>query len=269
MIWHRLPLTRALLPTAICAALLSFTAAIVNAQAGPSERTFRESKAAVEKALKQLRPSMSGRLPALEGFALVGDHPLTRYQRGFYQCTAQVSATPSGTLVRLSAKVTAWYADANPSRSGYQLLVSNGRLESDLLDQLSDQLSNAEGNAGPTSSATIPPARAKRTASDEPTLSAPMPRPPETGGSFSPPESKTSPGLTSPGLTSPGQQSADFKPAQNEATSDAQDQGRRTGGSAEKSGAPEKSGRHKKVRNSGGCVPQFDRENSVSGQRAR
>ncbi|MFZ3265041.1 MAG: hypothetical protein WA172_13650 [Terriglobales bacterium] len=217
MIRPRLISTGVLVQAAICAALLSFMGATVNAQARPSERTFRESKPAVEKALKQLRPSMSGRLPALEGFALVGDHPLTRYQRGFYQCTAQVSATPSGTLVGLSAKVTAWYADANPSRSGYQLLVSNGRLESDLLDQLSDQLSSTEGSAGPSSSATIPPARAKRTASDEPTLSAPMPRPAEAGGSFLPSVSKTL-----PGLTSPGQQSADFKPAQKETTSDAQ-----------------------------------------------
>lgn len=46
------------------------------AQAGLYERTYRQSKSAVEKALKELQPAMSGRLPALEGFALPGDHPL-------------------------------------------------------------------------------------------------------------------------------------------------------------------------------------------------
>jgi len=38
----------------------------VRAQSAPSERTFHEPKSAVEKALKELQPAMSGRLPALE-----------------------------------------------------------------------------------------------------------------------------------------------------------------------------------------------------------
>jgi hypothetical protein len=163
----------------------------------------------VEKALKHLQPAMSGRLPALEGFALVGDHPLTRYQRAFYQCSAQVSETPSGTVVRVSAKVTAWFADANSSRSGYQLLNSNGRLESDLLDQLSDQLLAAKGNA-PITTAAVAAAPAKQVASDEPTLSAPLPRLPEAGGSFS------QAAKNSPVPVSPTKESSDFKPAQKE-----------------------------------------------------
>jgi hypothetical protein len=212
MTWHGWAFTRALLQAAACAALLPCISASSNAQARPVERTFRESKTAVEKALKQLQPSMSGRLPALEGFALVGDHPLTRYQRAFYQCTVQVSATPSGTIVRVSAKVTAWYADANASRSGYQLLNSNGRLESDLLDQLSDQLSS-RASAEATSPVPNPAASPKRAASDEPTLSAPMPRLPEAAGSFSPSVAKS---LPIP--ASPAQESANFRPAQKEAT---------------------------------------------------
>jgi len=112
-----------------------------SAQAVPYERTYRQSKSAVEKALKELQPSTSGRLPVLEGFALPGDHPLNRYQRAYYQAAVQVSSTPSGgSLVRVNTKVTAWYADSIPSRSGYQLLTSNGRIESDLLDQLTDLL---------------------------------------------------------------------------------------------------------------------------------
>jgi hypothetical protein len=56
-------------------------AAQTSPQAATSQRTYPQSKNAVEKALKQLQSSISGRLPALEGFALPGDHPLNRYQR--------------------------------------------------------------------------------------------------------------------------------------------------------------------------------------------
>jgi hypothetical protein len=109
----------------------------VSAQAGPSERTYRQPKSLVEKALKELQPAMGGHLPVLEGFASPGDHPLNRYQRAYFQSTVQVSSTPSGgSVVRVITKVTAWYTDSNPSHSGYQLLTSNGRIESDFLDQL-------------------------------------------------------------------------------------------------------------------------------------
>lgn len=231
---HSSAFTRALLQAAVCAALLSCVAPSSNAQASPVERTFRESKTTVEKVLKQLQPSMSGRLPSLEGFALVGDHPLTRYQRAFYQCTAQVSATPSrGTIVRVSAKVTAWYADANASHSGYQLLNSNGRLESDLLDQLSDQLSsgsmvgaeqraeesakgraeeNAKGSSAQRSPTPLTTAPSQPTATDEPTLSAPMPRSTENAGPFSPSVGNR---LSAPSL--PAQEPPGAKPSPKEA----------------------------------------------------
>jgi hypothetical protein len=170
-----------------------------SAQAGSYERTYRQSKSAVEKALKELQTSMSGRLPALEGFASPGDHPLNRYQRGYYQSAVQVSSSASGgSVVRVNTKVTAWYADSIPSRSGYQLLTSNGRLESDLLDQLTDLLTTSPGAAssgesfpGSTPSATSakrPSTAAKgieNKGNQEPTLSAPMPRLPETGRTFS------------------------------------------------------------------------------------
>jgi hypothetical protein len=201
-----------------------------SAQAGTYERTYRQSKSAVEKALKELQPSMSGRLPVPEGFALPGDHPLNRYQRAYYQSAVQVSSTASGgSVVRVSTKVTAWYADTVSSRSGYQLLTSNGRLESDLLDQLTDLLAtrpgvtSSGGSSGESSSqsssegfpVTAPPAAsAKRPATaekgiaakgtTEPTISAPMPRLPETGRTFS---SSVEQGLS-------GQQLADSKNSQ-------------------------------------------------------
>ncbi len=114
------------------------------------ERTYRQPKVVVERALKDLQSSMSGRLPALEGFALPGEHPLSRYQRAFYQSAVQVTATASGgSLVRVNTKVTAWYADPVASRAGYQLVTSNGRLESDLLDQLSEALTSSASATTP------------------------------------------------------------------------------------------------------------------------
>ncbi len=122
---------------------LALSAASVWAQAAPVERRFPQSKAAVEKALKAIQGNMAGRLPVLDGFAKPAEHPLDRYQRGFYQASAEtVPSSSGGIVVRIRAKVTAWYSDPTNGHSGYQLLVSNGRLESDLLDQLTEELSS-------------------------------------------------------------------------------------------------------------------------------
>src|ERR1700733_3469307 len=179
---RRLAAGRFAVVAVICAGF-ALAAPKISAQTGPVERTFRAPKSMVEKALKQLQPAMSGHLPTVEGFVLVGDHPLTRYQRAFYQCTAQVTETPAGSVVRVSAEVTAWYKDTGTARSGYQLLKSNGRIESDLLDQLSDQVSggSAQANAADKSAAAAPNV-ASSSASDLPIISAPLPSAPESGG---------------------------------------------------------------------------------------
>jgi len=112
-------------------------------QTVPYERTFSESKATVERTLEELGSFKAGRLPMLDGFADLGDRPLDDFERGYYKCTAQVTATPSGgSVVRVSAKITAWYADPAGSKSGYQALPSNGRLETDFLDRLQEALGN-------------------------------------------------------------------------------------------------------------------------------
>ncbi len=184
-----------------CMALVvgAFFCSASAARAQGSERTFPQSKAAIEKALKGL-PGAAGRLPTLDGFASSADHPLDRYQRGYYQAKFQVSAGASGgSVVRVSVQVTAWYADAAAGKSGYQVLTSNGRLEGDLLDQLAEQLaSTAAPQAAPAASDTVttakatpnqPPAKATappaRIAKDEPTISAPVPRIPQMGGGLS------------------------------------------------------------------------------------
>jgi hypothetical protein len=146
------------------------------AQSKVYERTFVQSKATVEKALKDL--PISGRLPTLDGFALPGEHPLDRYERGYYQSTVQViPAASGGSLVRVSTKVTAWYADSAASKSGYQLLTSNGRLEADFLDQISEQL--AKTGPAPSTPPNRQVAAATPAESSQPTLSAPMPRFPD------------------------------------------------------------------------------------------
>jgi hypothetical protein len=114
----------------------------------PYERTFSQSKNTVEKALQKLQSATHGKLPTLDGFVVEGDRPLSQFQRPYYDSTVQVSSTPAGEcIVRITAKVTAWYADSNPAHSGYQLLSSNGRLESDFLDQLSDLLNSANSKS--------------------------------------------------------------------------------------------------------------------------
>ena len=163
------------------AALVFVLPACVWGQGGPYERRFDQSKAVVERALRQLQPSLSGRLPVLDGFATSHDHPPDRYQRGYFQSAVQVVPAPSrGCVVKVTTKVTAWYSDPIPSRSGYRLLTSNGRLENDLLDQLAEQLISMPNTAEtPVRS----PAPTKMPA--EPAISAPLPNAPSRDAVFS------------------------------------------------------------------------------------
>jgi len=154
-----------------------------------SERTFPQSKVALEQALKNLQPSLSGRLPMLDGFVSPGDQPLDRYRRPYFQTSVQVSAAqPGNSVVRVSTKITAWYADPSGAHSGYRALPSNGRLEADLLDQLSEEL--AKASAAPA------PAPAAAGVATQPTEQPPgtgKPAAPAAAGPFSPPLSPTFP----------------------------------------------------------------------------
>jgi hypothetical protein len=129
-------------PTAgVLVCLLLAPTPTLRAQAGSAERVFPQSKATIEGVLKSISADLSGRLPTLDGFAVPGTRSLDQYQRGYFQANVQVAPIASGgSLVHVSVKITAWYNDAEPSRSGYQLLKSNGRIEADLLDQLAQQL---------------------------------------------------------------------------------------------------------------------------------
>ncbi|HTZ83984.1 MAG TPA: hypothetical protein VMB66_12375 [Candidatus Acidoferrales bacterium] len=158
------------------------------------QRVFPQSKAAVERTLKAMQGTMSGRLPVLDGFANPGEHPLDRYERGFFQAEVEVSPTANGSVVKISVKVTAWYQDPAGSHSGYQLLQSNGRIEGDILDQLQEELAKTAPSPKTTTTvAELPPQKAAPAvresspvaSSPEPSVSAPSPQFPTTDQSFS------------------------------------------------------------------------------------
>jgi hypothetical protein len=229
-----------ILSSTIFSGVLSHAAFAQVLDSNTMERAFPQSKAAIEQTLKSMQAPTSGRLPVLEGFANSPDRPLARYQRGYYQSTIQVVSAPSGgSIVRVSVEVTAWYNDPIPSHSGYKVLPSNGRLEADILDQLSDQLAgspaqpsanpsrNGQTQETPTLAATprsgqpapiySQPAPTPKSApapietansapppsasSDrtEPNISAPMPRLPESSGGLSSAISQNSSDQTQPG----------------------------------------------------------------------
>ena len=111
------------------------------AQDAVYQRTFPVSEGEANVAVQKIRDSSKGRLPTLEGFVQQADQAAERYDKGYFECTFQVSRTATGgTLVRTTAKITAWYADPAALHSGYRVLVSNGRLESDVLDRIAEVL---------------------------------------------------------------------------------------------------------------------------------
>lgn len=185
--------------TLLSAAVLLSTAIALAQAGGEHARAFPQSKAVIEKALKEMQTAAAGRLPTLDGFAAPADHSLENYRRGYYQAKFEVSAAPSGgSIVRVSVQLTAWYNDPVTSKSGYRVLPSNGRLEGDLLDQLSDQLASAAPASVPvienspvvadtqpakTLETTQPPP-STTTAANEPEISAPMPRLPDNSATY-------------------------------------------------------------------------------------
>jgi hypothetical protein len=114
----------------------------------PYARSFNKSKPEVEQALKDLQAYSGQKLPVLDGFVAAADQSLDRYERGFYQFSIELLPGDAGaTLARVTAKITAWYADRDVAKSGYRVLPSNGRLELDLLDRVEEKLSGKKVSA--------------------------------------------------------------------------------------------------------------------------
>jgi hypothetical protein len=128
---------------AVALVLSAFAVFSANGQAMPYARTFSKPKMEVEQALKDLQAYTGQKLPIVDGFVATTQQPLERYERAFCQFAIEVlPGVPTGTIVQVSAKITAWYADKDPAKSGYQILPSNGRLELDLLDRLDEKFGN-------------------------------------------------------------------------------------------------------------------------------
>jgi len=107
------------------------------AQGNGYERAFPQSKATIEKSCRRCRLLDACRCSMVFAISSATDRPLDRYRRGYYQSKFSSERGPSGgSVVRVVVQVTAWYTDPVASRSGYQLLNSNGRIEGDVLDQL-------------------------------------------------------------------------------------------------------------------------------------
>jgi hypothetical protein len=122
--------------------------------AAPTERSYAAAKAKVDTALKSLQATAGGRLPTLDGFVSEQGLPLERLQRPHYAYSVEVVPKAAGVVVRVRARITAWFAGPSPAQSGYRELPSNGRLESDLLERLADALTEKGG--APAVTAVIP-----------------------------------------------------------------------------------------------------------------
>jgi hypothetical protein len=118
------------------------TTLLAQAPSSTQSREFPFPEASLKAALQNIGGYGGGRLPSLEGF-VAGDniHP-EDYQRPYYEFRIQVAPSTAGhAKVSVSAKVSAWYAGPN-GEGAYRTLESNGHLESDLLDRLSEYLEN-------------------------------------------------------------------------------------------------------------------------------
>jgi hypothetical protein len=130
---------------------------LATAQAVPYAATFAKSKEEVDKALKEMQAYSGQKLPIVDGFVGTGNQPLNRFERAFYQFSIDLlPAAAGGTTVRVVAKITAWYADPDPWKSGYQILPSNGRLELDLLDRLREKFGGKSNASTARSEVQVP-----------------------------------------------------------------------------------------------------------------
>jgi hypothetical protein len=110
-------------------------------EVAPSERAYNHSQVEVEKALQAMDAYSTQRLPVLDGFVNASAASLDRLDNPHYQLHIEiVPQSPTQTVVRVLAKITAWFADPDPGKSQYTIIPSNGRLEEDFLDRLSLKL---------------------------------------------------------------------------------------------------------------------------------
>ncbi len=127
--------TALLQPRVNCSAItmllvVASLATSVWAQSSAVSRMLPVSKAQLEKILHSLPAYPSGKLPIVDGFVNANaEQSLDRYKRAYYQYSLQIRPAGANQVeVRVTAKITAWYASDDPAHAGYRVLSSNGRL---------------------------------------------------------------------------------------------------------------------------------------------
>ena len=176
--------------TLVCMCVITLAAApAARSQTASAERRFHASQAVLESKLRTLGANSGARLPILEGFVDSKESSLDHYQQGYYQYSIQLnSISGAETQVRVSVKITAWYAGSDQANSGYRVLPSNGRLEADLLDRLERELTGHFNSELPLPDKPQPASARGAGVSSMPNLAAhlSLPRPsanPPAGGS--------------------------------------------------------------------------------------
>jgi hypothetical protein len=158
--------------------LLSVFVSKAPSQAVPYARSYPQPKVQIDQALKDLQAYAGQKLPILDGFVASVGKPLDRYERGFYQFTIELVPGENGaTIVRVSAKITAWFVDRDVSKSGYDVLPSNGRLELDLLDRLQEKLTGKPVDPPATLESSVQTPKPKLDLSGVPGVSVSPPAP--------------------------------------------------------------------------------------------
>jgi len=105
------------------------------------QKEFGASLPAVKAALQNLGAYTGSRLPSLEGFVNLEGIHAGDFQRPYFEYKIDLDpSTTKGTLVKVRANVSAWYPGQNGEAAGYRNFESTGRLETDLLDRLSQYL---------------------------------------------------------------------------------------------------------------------------------
>ena len=170
-------------------ALLFTSCLVARAQdADSADRVYKHRKAEVEEALQALKAYATNRLPVLDGFVNANASTIAKLENPHYQLRIEIeSQGPNQTLVSVSAKITAWNAEEDPSRSQYVVVPSNGRLEQDMLDRLSVSLEKGNIARSGDRSGGVAPDRSATSASD-------------SAGSSVPPMPAGAPGGNAPAL---------------------------------------------------------------------
>lgn len=189
-------------------ALLFTSCLVARAQDADSvDRVYKHRKSEVEEALQALKAYATNRLPVLDGFVNANASTIAKLENPHYQLRIEIeSQGPNQTLVSVSAKITAWNAEEDPSRSQYVVVPSNGRLEQDMLDRLSVALEKGNVARSGDRSGGVAPDRSATSASD-------------SAGSSAPPMPAGAPGGNASASHSPAPGAMPGEPAANPAAS--------------------------------------------------